>query len=86
MQRLRAQKNDLIAVELINKYDYRLPATADRVAKRWINKHDRERYAANAVAQQAAIDTAIAASGARHIKLSTADPQWATSLMEQLKA
>ncbi len=86
--------NQLVAVEVTNPWDYRLPATVDRFTTRegvlWVGndkqgQRQRAQYEADAQAQQVAIDDALAGIKAHHIKLSTAEPQWLGSFRDQLR-
>lgn len=93
MQRLRQQGNDILALELTNPWDFELPekvsrfTLSDRIA--FVGKREAQRlpqiYRDNAKKQQSAIDETIAQARAAHIKLSTSDPRWFTSMYRQLK-
>ena len=95
LQKLAKQGNDILAIELTNPWDYELPAHVTRFATPtgvvWIpdgkkGEASREIYKRKAAEQQAAIDETLAGAKTQHIKLSTADPQWLTSLRKQLRA
>ncbi len=86
--------NDIIAVELKNPQDDALPEKADNF---WLDagavalkgregEAIRARYAELAIEQQEAIDSTLSGVKAAHIVLSTTEPEWRTSLYEQLQA
>ena len=88
-----ASKNQVIAIETTNAWDFKLNEHIGRY-KSGDNKFNvltgkkgsdlRERYADAANHQQRYIDATISSIRAPHLTLSTARPDWATSLQEQL--
>ena len=92
LQQLAHHGNDITAVEFTNPWDFTLPEESDRFTfgatgafvggkKR---RQFRGTYANLAAEQQKAIDDAIAASGAVHLRLSTDQGRWLSSLRDQL--
>lgn len=92
LQQLRQNGNDVIAVELTNPWDFILPEESDRftLGKSGVfiggkkRQQFRDTYSQLAQQQQETIDRAIGTSGATHIKLSTAQGRWFSSLRDQL--
>lgn len=94
LKQLAKQGNDIIAIELTNPHDYELPAEATRFLTSngviWVGQDKKSQvvraaFKEAAAAQQEAIDTTLLQAKARHLKLSTADPLWLTSLRKQLR-
>ena len=92
MREIRHNNNDIIAVELTNPWDSKVPENVDRLRidgkTIWIGGKDRPQIVANyeykMAQQQKNIDNGLKAAKATHIKLSTDNPRWFTSLREQL--
>ncbi len=90
---VRRSKNQVIAIETVNPWDYALPEEVRSFSLRGANpvtlagkpgKRAREDYAEVTRVQQATIDTTMRSIGARHIKLDTMRPDWITALHEGL--
>ncbi len=88
-------KNQVIAIETVNPWDYELPREVRSFSMRGAKpvtlagkpgRQVREDYKEVAEAQQQAIDAAMQSIGARHIKLDTMRPDWITSLREGLRS
>ncbi len=91
---LANEGNDVIALEVKNPWDDKLPESVERFRLNGasVSLHGktgdaiRERYIELAAKQQEAIDRNLQDANVTHIKLSTANPFWRTSLYEQLLA
>lgn len=91
VQQLRHNGNSIVAIETTNPWDYEIPTEVDRLQLAGKTVHlggkegqrIREAYRETALEQQAAIDEAL--RGVAHVKLSTEDPRWFTSLRTQLE-
>lgn len=94
LQQLKHQSNDIIAIEPVNPDDYnidnsvRLQSVEGKAAWIGYGKHaqkKREQYKELANKQREEIDAALKSTGVTHIKLSTDDTRWFTSLRQQLQ-
>jgi hypothetical protein len=93
MYELAAKHNEIIAIEITSPEDSIMPENIHRINhspndRIWAGRRgDKNRlsYAANAVAQQQAIDRTLEDVGAIHVRLRTDEPYWQTSFNEQLK-
>ncbi len=92
LQQLANQGNDITAVEFTNPWDDKLPEESNRFTHGTTGKFIggkkeqkyRDTYTELAKRQQELIDSAISASGASHLKLSTDEGRWFSSLRDQL--
>jgi hypothetical protein len=89
LHNLARKGNSIIALETTNPEDFALDESFTRFdggeGGRYATAADREQYTLDAAKQQQSIDTAIGMTGIAHAKLSTAEPQWLSSLMNVFK-
>ena len=86
---LAGRRNQIIAIETTNPWDFKLPETDDRIMVNgeilYVDQVSRDRYEKNSKLQSSAISKSLAELGVRHVTLSTVEGNWTTNLSEQLK-
>lgn len=94
MKHLQENKNDVLAVELTNVWDFHLPDTVTRFRNQegevlYLEGRDgdkiRQAYAEKSGEQAEHIAQVLRESEAAHIRLDTSDPKWATSIHNQMQ-
>ncbi len=93
LKSLKAKHNDILAVEITAPRDFHIQPNTSLFRHTGTNqvtpeydKDLRREYALGAQKRQNRVDKALSDAQARHIKLSTSDPQWLTSFTSGLRS
>lgn len=97
LERLKKQDNSVIVVEITDPRDFNHPATVTRSRNLDTNAVNyvgfdkrgqaiRATFAEDAAAQQTAIDDVMAQLEIPHLKLSTSDPLWRDTLVDDIRS
>jgi uncharacterized protein (DUF58 family) len=94
LEQLKAQGNQIVAVELVDPHDFFLRDNVDRFIDNknhrvhWVGESQsvRRDYEERAIAKSTAIEEALSDLDASHIRLMTNDGMWRDSFVEQLNS